>query len=553
VPLLFTRLGLGLLDPDEGLYADLARTMADTGDWTVPRFNGLPYLEKPPLFLWAVGSILHLTGGGDWAVRLWSAASALGTALLVWRMGRRLYGSAAGLAAALALLTMAGTALYVRKASTDWLFVFCLTLSLYGFIRDVERPERGRTRFLLFYLGAALAVLTKGLIGLALPALIAGITLLWVKRSPGVLNLGGGAAVFALVALPWHLVAAWRDPQLFWFYIVDNQVLRFLNLRGFVEDDVPVSTLGFLVVTFLWLFPWGVFVLGRPEPRAPSEIARWRPLVTIWALVVVGFFALSRSKLEYYALPALPAVALLAGAAWAAGRDIGRWLVVGVVGCVTVGAWALWAGAMLTPGAALNGLAELNVYYRILRDQGFPFPFESPRPFGLLLQALGVTLILGWGSAALCWVRTWPRASFACLVGVGIAIAALIVQLLHVVEPHHSARAVGEAIVGQAQPDDVIVHEGSLEYSAALPFYTGRRIVVVNGVRGDQELASRRAEARGYFWDTAELARQWRGNRRIFLVVRDRGILGIVTALPPSSVHDLGLYGSRRLYSNQAG
>jgi len=266
---------------------------------------------------------------------------------------------------------------------------------------------------------------------------------------------------------------------------------------------------------------------------------------------VVGFFAFSRSTLEYYALPAFPALAVLVGGAWASGRDIGRWLGAGLVGSAAVGAWAIWLSARLTPAQALDGLAELNVYYRILRDQGVAFPFESAEPFGRLLGWLGVTLIAGWALAALFWARGWRRAAFGAVAGVGVVIAVLIVQLLHVVEPHHSARPVARAIVERTQPGDVIAHEGSLEYSAALPFYTGRRIVVVNGARGDLDFASRRPEARGYFLDGPGLSQLWDGPGRVFLVTQRPPERSVVSGLPPRAVRLIGRFGSRWLYSNE--
>jgi 4-amino-4-deoxy-L-arabinose transferase-like glycosyltransferase len=247
VPLLFAAQGFELLDPDEGLYADIARTMLTSGDWVLPRFNGLPYLEKPPLYFWLAALALAVDPTSEAATRLVSSVTALGSVLLVWRIGRRLYGPDAGLAAGLALATTVGYALYVRKASTDFVFVGCLTLALYGFLRDAVRSTTGRARFLLFYVGTALALLSKGLIGVVFPVVIVGVTCLWL-RAPGwrQLNLGWGMLAFAAVALPWHVVVAWREPGLTWFYLVDNQILRFLNLRHFFEDDVPVGTVGFV-------------------------------------------------------------------------------------------------------------------------------------------------------------------------------------------------------------------------------------------------------------------------------------------------------------------
>ena len=545
------KLGMPLLDPDEGLYASIALEMVTGSDWVVPHVNGLPYLEKPPLYFWLTALTFQLLGPSEWATRLWSAISALGTVLLTWRIGRRLYGAPAGLMAGVAVATMVGNALYVRRASTDQLFVFCLTLAMYGFLRDAERPDRGRARFLLFYVGAALAVLTKGFIGVVFPVLIVGLGLATVRRLGWhELNGARGAAVFAAITVPWHALVAWRSPALFNFYVVDNHLLRFLDARRYVEDDVPSSTLAFLVASFLWAFPWSVFALARPEPdRSPQ--ARWRPVVLIWLVAIVGVFALSRFKHEYYALPAFPALAVLVGGAWASGRDIRRWLVVGLIGSAAVGLWALWIGAGLTAEQALNGLAELNAYYRIVRDQGAPLPFASARPFGDLLQMLGLVLLFGWGLATLCWFRARRRAALVALVGVAGVTTVLIFRLLGIVEPVHSVKETALAITARAGPADVLLVEGTLEYSPALPFYTGRQFAMVNGALNYFSIAAALPEARGLFMSTADLLRLWDGPQRVFLVVRRPREQSVVAALPAAQVHEVGRYGSRWLYTNR--
>ena len=545
------KLGMPFLDPDEGLYATIAQEMLGDSDWVIPHVNGLPYLEKPPLYFWLTALAFRVAGPSEWATRLPSALAALGTVILTCRVGRRLYGARAGLLAGLVVATVVGNALYVRKASPDQLFVFCLTLAMYGFLRDAEHPSRGRARFLLCYLGAALGVLAKGLIGVVFPLLIVGLGMVVARRlSWRELNLARGAAVFALVAVPWHALVAWRSPTLFGFYVVDNQLLRFLDARGYIEDDVSSSTLGFLVASFIWAFPWSVFSLARGTADA-SRHARWRPFILIWLIVVVGLFALSRFKHEYYALPAFPALAVLVGAAWTSGRDIGRWLVIGLVGCGAVGIWALWVGAALTPAQALNGLAELNAYYRILRDQGAAFPFAAARPFGGLLQGLGLVLIAGWGLATLFWLRGRHRGAFIALVGVAGAITVLIFRLLDVVEPVHSVKETARAITAEAGPADVLVVEGTLEYSPALPFYTGRRFVMVNGALDYFSVAASLPEARGLFMSTGDLLRLWDGPQRVFLVVRRPRGQSVVAALPAARVHEIGRYGSRWLYSNR--
>jgi 4-amino-4-deoxy-L-arabinose transferase-like glycosyltransferase len=547
LPFLFLGLGFDFLDPGEGLYGTIPGEMVAGGDWVYPHFNGLPYLEKPPLYFWLAAATLALGVPVEWAARLWSALPALGSVLLTWRLGTRLYGGDAGLLAGLALATTPGFALHARRASPDLLMVFCLTLAIYGFVRDLDR-QSGPGRFLLLYLGVALGLLSKGLMGAIFPLIIVGLWLSWSGRPTWrELNLWRGAALAALVAVPWHVAVAWRNPEHFWFYVVDNQVLRFLSRRGFLEDDVPVSTLGFLIVTFLLAFPWSVFVLAR---RDRMKSRRQGSLPVLWAGVVIGFFALSGSTLEYYGLPAFPALALLAGAAWSARRDTGAWLALGAAGSALVGFWAVWAGGAMTSAQALRGLAELNVYYRILQQQGLSLPFPSPEPFGRLLQALGMALLLGWGMALLGWRRT-RHGPFVALVAMAGGIALLIAQLLHLIEPHHSARPVAAAILRHAAAHELVVHEGSLEYSAALPLYAGRQVRLLEGRRGDLDFASRLPEARGLFLDRQAFVHGWLGTERVFLVTQRPASASAAAALPRGSVHDLGLYGSRRLLSNR--
>jgi 4-amino-4-deoxy-L-arabinose transferase-like glycosyltransferase len=524
--------------------------MLARGDFVLPRFNDLPYLEKPPLYFWLAALGLAAGLPAEWALRGVSALAALATAFLCRAMGRRLWGAEAGTLAALAFLTMAGTSLYVRKASTDLLFVACLSLALWGFLRDAARPP-GPWRFAWLYVGAALGLLAKGLIGLLFPALIVGLSV-GLARGPRLraLNLLRGLGLVAVIAGPWHVVAALRAPDLFWFYLVDNQVLRFLARRSVVEDDVPVGTVAFLVLTFIWCYPWSVFAFARPAAR-PAPEQPWHRLPAVWALGVVGFFALGGSKLEYYGLPAAPAVALLAGAAWAAGRGPGRWLLAGSVGSVVVGALALWAGRHLGPEQALYGLAELNVYYRILREQGRPFPFESAEPFGLALQVLGLALVAAWPAAALAWSRGWRRTAFGTLALLGVAILGVVLRLLILVEPHHSSRALAATLRERAGREALVIHEGSLEYTAALPFYLGRPVVVLDGTRGDLDMASRRPEGRGWFIGTEELRALWQGPGPVFLVTREPEDRSAVGSLPAGRRWLLGRLGGRAVYANR--
>ena len=270
-PFIFWGIGsISLLDPDEGMYGAIAREMAEKGDWITPHFNGVRYLEKPPLYFWLTAITISLFGPSEWAVRLWSALPALGTALLVWRLGRLLYGGPSGLLSAIILLTSVGVFRYTRVAATDSLLVFSLALSLYGFVRAVQDKNPGdkSVRFgpFLFYLGMALGVLSKGLVGGLFPLLIAGLYLWFSGDRIAVkeMQLKWGVVLLLALVLPWHFLAGWINRGFFEFYVLDNQFLRFFSSRGFIEDDVPVSTIAFVALTFIWFFPWSTVTRFLP-------------------------------------------------------------------------------------------------------------------------------------------------------------------------------------------------------------------------------------------------------------------------------------------------
>jgi 4-amino-4-deoxy-L-arabinose transferase-like glycosyltransferase len=569
-PFIFWGVGAtSLLDPDEGMYGAIAREMAEKGDWITPHFDGVRYLEKPPLYFWLTALTISLVGPSEWTVRLWSALPALGTALLIWGLGRLLYGGPSGLLSAIILLTSAGVFRYTRVAATDSLLVFSLTLSLYGFVRIMLSQSsivNGQwSGPMLFYLGMALGVLSKGLIGVVFPLFIAGLYL-WFsgeKITIRQMHLKWGAPFFLALILPWHLLVAWKNPGFLQFYFVDNQFLRFLSDRAFIEDVVSVGSFAFLGLTFVWFFPWSLFLWGTwrhgllNAGLAATPEDRLHLVVGLWAFTVIGFFFISPSRLEHYILPALPPLSLVVGASWC--ESLGavklpaglKWpLVASTVGCATVGVALILLAPHLTSEAVFTWLAEINVYYRILKEQGASFPYETAAPFVPLVKGLGIALLLGLPLSLLCFFLGKPRASFVAVMGVASVISVLVVKLLFIIEPHHSAKPVALVLNTLARPEEAIIHEGSLEYSGSLPFYTGRQIYVLNGKRGDLDFGSGYPEGQGVFLDDGEFARRWQNEKRVFLVTRLQEPENAPKRLALKDAFLLGRYGSRLLYSN---
>lgn len=568
---------LDLFDPDQGMYGAIAREMVKGGDWITPHFDGVRYLEKPPLYFWITALTLSLFGPSEWVVRVGSALPALGTAIFTYRLGQLFYGGAAALLSALVMISSVGVLRYARQPAPDFLFVFSITLAMYGFVKTAlfapslsgnDQPQTVNGRLsMLFYVGIALAVLSKGLIGLVFPILIVGL-FLWFSGERVTwrqCNLARGLTLFLVLVLPWHLLAAWRNPGFLWFYFADNQFLRFLNRRAYIEEDVPLTTLAFLAEILIWIFPWSVVLpaaLWEAIPRSRStatRIERVRLLVGLWALTVIGFFSLSFSKLEHYFLPAIVPLSLMAGKLWAGELSSSgalaslKWsLGIAALICPLLGGGLLFLALRLTPDGVLMGLAQVDVYYRILWTHGHGFPFASVSPFVPLVGILGAIFIIGFPLAFALFYFRLPRASFATLLGVGWVVGLLVFRFVLLLEPFHSAKSAAYALSARLEPEDSIVYEGDLSYAGGIPFYTGRQLYVLNGRQGDLEFGSYYPEAKHLFLDNATFARLWGGDQQVFLVTRFPVQQSFVRYLPRAGTFFVGRYGSYSLYSNRS-
>lgn len=573
----FWQLGaVSFIDPDEGMYGTIAREMARSGDWVTPRFDGVRYLNKPPLLFWLSALAFRAFGPSEWGVRLWSALPAFGAALLVWAMGRMLYGPAGGYFAALVFGSSLGVFLYAHITLTDPLLIFSLSLAMTGAVLTM-RPaateaglEKAR-KFAadagppLFYLALAIGILTKGLLAVLLPAAIAGAFAL-LTRSRRALALVAsrsaalGIVTFFLIAAPWHFLAARENPGFARYYLLDNQLLRYLNGGTLIEDDVSVTTPAFLVLGLVWFLPWSFLLpavlrreLGRLKNISPDDAMKLLP--PLWAFMTLLFFSLSSSKLEHYSLPALPALALMTGGWWAErlGSPPPRqrrlfWIAGG----------ALWtaAVALAVLGGFPNGrglfdlMADVLGYYRALMAQGYGLPPEL-RPAAGVLEILALALLLGVSIAALLLKMERVRAGFYAFLATGAVIFLLVFRLVLLLEPYHSARPLAEAVMARAGPGDLILHEDPLEYSGGLAFYTGGKIYIVDGRRGSLEFGSRYPEARETFIDGADLRKLWDGERTVFLVTRLPAEKSALRSLPREKVFSLGRFGARWLYTNR--
>lgn len=388
-----------LVAPDEFRYGEIAREMLTSGDWIVPRLNGLVYFEKPVLGYWITAASLAVFGHGAFAVRLPFALSTLATAALVFGLLRRWGpGSRWAAAGAAAFLSSAGVLAIGTSAVLDALFALCVSASLAALFAASERAPGAARQAWLAASGAAcgLAFLTKGFLAFAIPVCVAVPYLLWSRRPRDLLRLAATPlAVALLVAAPWSLAIGLREGDFWRYFVLDEHWRRF---AGGASAQHAEPLWFFLPVVLVGALPWTPLAPSLCRLRAPTPLVRF---AICWFAAPLLLLSASSGKLATYALPcAAPlCVWMTCGAAGLAPDRLARrlrWTAVAVAACA-----ALVALALLTPWAAT------------LDPQGAG---AAPR-----LAAAGVTALAA-GLAAIASRRARPGAG---ALGIGAALPLL--------------------------------------------------------------------------------------------------------------------------------
>lgn len=307
-----------LIRPDEGRYAEIPREMVASGDWTTPRLNELKYFEKPPLQYWATAVAYEVFGEHQWTSRIWAALTGFAGILLAWFTGARLFGREAGIYAALLLGSSMLYAMMSHINTLDMGVTFFISLGLFSLLlaQKEDQVAARRNWMLLAWAGLALAVLSKGLMGLVLPG--AALFLYSVfNRDITVwkrMHWFSGLLLFSLIAVPWFVLVIKANPEFFQRFFIYEHFERFTTkVHGRFQPwyyFVPILLLG--------MMPWTMLMFDtllrswRGSVRKVKEFSPERFLL-VWAVFVYLFFSISDSKLPSYLLPMFPALALLMG------------------------------------------------------------------------------------------------------------------------------------------------------------------------------------------------------------------------------------------------
>jgi 4-amino-4-deoxy-L-arabinose transferase-like glycosyltransferase len=533
--------GLGfypLLDPDEGRNSEVAREMAASGDYVLPRLDGIPYLDKPVGFFAVDALAQRLLGSGETAARLPALCFALATAALTGWFAGRLFGRGARQVAALAALVAPLPIAFARTVIFDSMLSFFLTLALCAFYLAIDLAadqaadqggERGRQGAapashlgwtVLAWAAIGAGILVKGPVALAVPLLAAVPYAVWRRASRAVWHPAGPAAL-ALVVGPWLWAMSRQVPEFLHYALVIETWQRVATPVMRREAPfwfyVPCLLAGALPWTMLVLAGWRRSLRLRTPGGRPDKV---RLYLALWIAVPFVMFSLSHSKRPQYILPLLPAVALLAAKVWvdAAGGQTAPGD--GPDGAATAGrapgqGRGDQANVATTTVPGVRAVAFTWSALAALCLAAVPVLARShlPAVTGARLlppTLLGVAGVFAAGAVVLfAAVRTgaesharrdpgndrpdgrWSGGTrrAAALLGLVLPVAALpalALPLLDEIGGHRSARAAAAAILDRLPPGAEVV--GVRAFPPSLPFYL-RRTVLVASPRG-RELTS---------------------------------------------------------------
>jgi 4-amino-4-deoxy-L-arabinose transferase-like glycosyltransferase len=381
--------------PDEGRYAGVAWRMVTSGDWLVPRLDGLPYFHKPPLFYWITATVMQWTGPVEWAARIAPLLGAMLGAAAVYLFARRWHGERFARLALVALATQMLVFVGAQFANLDMLVAGCITATILAFAHAVllDPQAAGRKLTLLVaYALCALGVLAKGLIGIVLPGMVIFLWLVWERRWMPMLRLLWlpGIVLFFVIAAPWFVLMQQRFTDFSHYFFVVQHFQRYAQ----TTFNNPQPFYFYVVVLAVLGLPWTLwlFAARKLQWRGASEHAVMHRLMLVWLAAILLFFSLPKSKLVGYILPVVvPMLYIAVEAAIASGRRR-LWLasVTAAVLVCLVAAVAIDVKAdrsQATIGRILRERMQPNDIVIALDEYRFAIPFEARLAKPMLVSA----------------------------------------------------------------------------------------------------------------------------------------------------------------------
>lgn len=561
-----------LMDDVDAVHAQIARNMIQSGDWVIPHLDGVAYMEKAPLPYWLIAVSYKMFGVHDWAARIPTALAAI---LLCWitaRYGEWAFGREPGFYAGLALATCIGLFLFTRILIPDVMLTLTVCVCFFAFQRALNEDgeERHPARWAaLLAVSMGVGVLLKGLIAVVFP--VAGMVLylafthqLFAGHTWRSLRPITGILIFLLITAPWHVLATLRMPPyfnfsmhsgpgeyhgFFWFYFMNEHVLRFLGLR-YPHDYNTVPRAAFWLLNLAWLFPWSAYLpaAARLSYKPVDRAGRTRLLALCWAGFLLVFFTFSTTQ-EYYSMPIYPALALLLGCAMA---EDGRWINIStktLAAIATVAALA--AGSALfvvrnlpTPGDISSALQQHPEAYTLSLGHMGDLTLQSLAYLRLPLAIAAGAFLVG---AVGAWLLRGKR--------VFLALAAMMVLFFHAsrlalvaFDPYLSSRPLAQALLHS--PEGRLIIDGAYYPYSSVLFYANRDALLLNGRINNLEYGSYAPDAPRVFIDDSQFARTWSGTARFYLVTDGQQMARLSALVGRQNLHRVAESGGKLVLTN---
>ncbi|TAM81879.1 MAG: glycosyltransferase family 39 protein [Acidobacteria bacterium] len=311
---------LALIEPDEGRNAEVAREMLARGDWITPHFNNFAYLDKPPVFFWAVASTFKVAGLSEASARFPSALAALLTVFFAWVLARRMFETSTALYAGIVLSTSPLVVIFARDVIFDMMLTLFVTGAMVCYWLREAGSENQKLLDILFFAALGLATLTKGPVGFLLPLLSIAVYQALRRKFSRLKDLNWlvGLAAFFAITLPWFIAVSVRHPDFPGYAFWQESLQRFATGHSHRTGHIYY----YFIIYLAGFLPWSFFLLYAAVHRA----RRWRDLqqeqhaptlfLLSWAGVVFVFFTISQSKLPGYFLPAMVPLGILMAKVW---------------------------------------------------------------------------------------------------------------------------------------------------------------------------------------------------------------------------------------------
>jgi 4-amino-4-deoxy-L-arabinose transferase-like glycosyltransferase len=559
-----------LMDDVDAVQAQIARNMLSSGDWVTARLDGVAYLEKPPLIYWMIAISYKVFGVHDWAARIPVVLSAIALCFVTAAFGAWAFGRRAGFYAGLCMSTCIGLFLFTRILIPDVLLTLVIALALWAFLRVLEEEEpHPRAWAAVFAASLGVGLLLKSLIAIVFPVGAVVIYLLCTRQifSARVwkrLRPLSGLAVILLIAAPWHILATLRNPPyfnftmksvpgeyhgFFWFFFINEQLLRFLNLR-YPRDYNTVPRLYFWLLNLAWLFPWSVYLPAamKLSYRSVDRAGRTRLLALCWIGFVLVFFTFSTTQ-EYYSMPSYPAFALLIGSGIAMnGRSlrIGTRVLTVFCSIAAVAAIAILVAVrgVPTPADISQALSSNPAAYTLSLGHMEDLTLKSFAYLRIPLALAAAAFLIG----AIGTVRTTSK-------NVYVTVAIMMVVFFHAArlamidfDPYLSSRPLVNKL--QQSPHGNLIVDHHYYWFSSVFFYTDRTALLLNGRFNNLVYGSYAPGSPNVFIDDDQFRELWRRPERYYLFAKNTAVSHLESLVGKNELDTLGESGGKILLTN---